>query len=141
MQVSVTGELFEVTIRNTLEFAKCRELLASCKAHSKTNPRAGAKIRLENIPTFNMCGIATISLICDWMHAGVELHLQGCGGDVHQIFDTGIFDKYFSKHAPFVRAACHDCLEPTKPRLAKDCPIHKKPSTVTARPNRTGKLA
>lgn len=125
MQVSVKDELFEVTIRNTFEFGKCRELLALGKAHAKANPRAKARINLENIPTFNMCGIATISLICDWMKAGVELNLQGCGSDVHQIFDTGIFDKYFSKHTPFVRAACHDCLESTKPRLAKDCPIHK----------------
>ncbi|AMK76311.1 MULTISPECIES: hypothetical protein [Methylomonas] len=125
MQVSVTGELFEVIIHNTFEFAKCRELLASCRAHAKINPRASARITLENIATFNMCGIATISLICDWMQAGVELDLQGCGTDVHTIFDTGIFDKYFSKHTPFVRAACRDCLESTKPRLTKDCPIHK----------------
>ncbi|WP_020484574.1 hypothetical protein [Methylomonas sp. MK1] len=135
MQVSVTGELFEVTIRNTLEFAKCHKLLASCKAHAKINPRASARITLENIPTFNMCGIATISLICDWMQAGVELNLQGCGGDVHQVFDTGIFDKYFSKHTPFVRAACHDCLERTKPGLAKDCPIHK--TRPRSRPDQT----
>jgi hypothetical protein len=125
MQVSIKDESFEVSIHNTLEFAKCRELLAACKAHTKINPRASARINLENIDTFDMCGIATISLIYDWMKVGVELNLHGCGSDVHTIFDTGIFDKYFNKHAAFVRAACHDCLERTKPRLSKDCPIHK----------------
>ncbi|WP_171696681.1 hypothetical protein [Methylomonas sp. ZR1] len=140
MQVSVTGEWFEVTIRNTLEFAKCHELLASCKAHTKVNTRAGARITLENIPTFNMCGIATISLICDWMQAGVELNLQGCGGDVHQIFDTGIFDKYFSKHTPYIRTA-HHVPGAHKAAFSQGLPDTQNPPTVTSGPNRAGKLA
>ncbi|MDD2802024.1 MAG: hypothetical protein PHC94_14305 [Methylobacter sp.] len=112
MQVSVTDEVIEVTIRGKLDFNTARELLLCCKAHSAIHPAARAKINLEKLANASSCSIAAIALISDWMLGGLQIKLSQCSREVHQSLDFGIGNQRLSNSAPLCCTfICNSCFD------------------------------
>ncbi len=96
MQISITDDVIEVSIRGNLDFNTAQELLLRCKAHSTIHPTASAQINIENVVNIRNCGISAILLIAEWMPGGLQIILSQCSSRVHQCFDLGIGNQYLS---------------------------------------------
>lgn len=121
MQISQKDDLLLAQVRDDFAFEKCRKLLEICKTHAQFNPNARVSIELENIASFQTCAVATLSLISDWMPGGLQVNLRNCAAEVQLIFDSGMFDEYFSHNHPFITSICNSCLEYERQPASSAC--------------------
>lgn len=108
------GEMLRLTVSGVFDFDTSREMLLKCKAYTQQHKINKIDIRLEKITSCNSCAIGALILLADHAPGGFNIHLTECSEDVHQLFDSGFLDRFFSiQHtvASMPKPLCAGCFD------------------------------
>lgn len=90
LQATVTGEF---------GFETARELLLVCKARWQEGAKTIA-VDMSGVTGLSSSGVGTLILLSELVGDDrFKLRLEGCSKEVHDLFSSGILDKYFKKGA------------------------------------------
>lgn len=117
-----TGETLRVTVSGVFDFDTSREMLLKCKTHGQQHKINKIDVKLDQITSCNSCAIGALILLADKAPNGFSIHLDKCSEEVHQLFDSGFLDRYFSiQHTARPELPCTTCYEQNCASPAAGC--------------------
>lgn len=88
------GELV-VGVSGELGFEAARELLLLCRSRWETGVRS-IRVDMEGVTSIGSSAIGTLVLLAELVGDGrLQVHMNGCSDGVHNLFASGLLDKYF----------------------------------------------
>lgn len=91
--VKKSGGLLQITVSGVFDFDASRSMLLQCKGLVQSR----VDIHLEQITSCHSSAIGALSLLADRFPGGVNIHLNQCSEEVHQLFDSGFVDRFINR--------------------------------------------
>lgn len=110
------GDTLHATVKGAFDFNTAQDLVRECKPHLRAKDITRVEVTLEQVTHCNSCAIGAMLVLSEWVHGDFRLNLQDCHADVHQLFDSGLLDRYFGGNCPTTgysapTPACARCLD------------------------------